>query len=62
MITNGESNPTPAQAAFVAFANHCIGCKTCSAMDAEGVNLGLPCGTADKLNAAFKEAHRTASV
>jgi hypothetical protein len=55
-------DPTPAQAAFVAFADHCIACATCRAMDAEGVNLNLPCATADKLNQAFKEARQAVSV
>ncbi|MFJ3619600.1 hypothetical protein ACIPSH_15825 [Streptomyces iakyrus] len=48
--------------AFIALADHCIRCRTCMAMDAEGVNLDLPCEDADRLNEAFKQARRTASV
>jgi hypothetical protein len=32
------------------------------AMDAEGVNLNLPCVDADRLNSALKETRRTVSV
>lgn len=48
--------------AFIALADHCIRCRTCMAMDAEGVNLNLPCDDAARLNQAFKYARRPAAV
>jgi hypothetical protein len=47
---------TPEQTAFVRWADHCVTCPTCRAMDDEGVNLGLPCETHDRLYDAYREA------
>lgn len=44
--------------AYVLLANHCVTCPTCAAVDEEGANLGLPCATADELNAAYLRARR----
>ncbi|MFH8896687.1 DUF6415 family natural product biosynthesis protein [Streptomyces coeruleorubidus] len=47
---------TPEQTAFVRWADHCVTCPTCRAMDDEGVNLGLPCETHDRLCDQYREA------
>ncbi|MET9678815.1 DUF6415 family natural product biosynthesis protein [Streptomyces coeruleorubidus] len=47
---------TPEQTAFVRWADHCVTCPICRAMDDEGVNLGLPCETQDRLHDQYREA------
>ncbi|WP_143645554.1 DUF6415 family natural product biosynthesis protein [Streptomyces swartbergensis] len=47
---------TPEQTAFVHWADHCVTCPTCRAMDDEGVNLGLACETHDRLHDQYREA------
>ncbi|MGW6738641.1 DUF6415 family natural product biosynthesis protein [Streptomyces sp. NPDC055013] len=48
----------PIQVAFLALGDHVASCKTCSAVDGNGVNLNLPCDTADELDRAYKAARR----
>ncbi len=49
---------TPKQAAFVRFADHCIACPTCRAMDEDGANLNLPCAEQDRLREEYRKAAR----
>ncbi len=51
---------TPKQAAFVRFADHCIVCRTCRAMDDDGANLNLPCAEQDRLREEYRQADRPA--
>jgi hypothetical protein len=44
--------------AYVLLANHCSTCATCMTVDEEGVNLDLPCATADQLNEQYRQARR----
>ncbi|MFJ6555549.1 hypothetical protein ACIQNT_25460 [Streptomyces luteogriseus] len=44
--------------AYVRLADHCITCATCTTVDKEGVNLGLPCSKADQLNEKYRQARR----
>ncbi|MFD8233979.1 hypothetical protein ACFV20_19125 [Streptomyces sp. NPDC059696] len=47
---------TPEQAALW---DHCLACPTCRAIDAQGVNLNLPCETAVRLTAEYRQARRS---
>jgi hypothetical protein len=40
------------------FADHCIQCPTCKAVDDQGVNLGLSCAERDRLHEAFQQARK----
>jgi hypothetical protein len=67
MSISTESPPqaialTPWQEAFVLLANHCIACPTCSAVDAQGWNLNLPCAERDPLRAEYRQAWREAAT
>lgn len=44
--------------AYVRLANHCITCAACTTVDEKGVNLELPCATADRLNEEYRQARR----
>ncbi|MFF5842099.1 hypothetical protein ACFY74_11600 [Streptomyces massasporeus] len=46
---------TPAQAALW---DHCLSCPTCRATDDKGANLNLPCETAARLTAEYRQARR----
>jgi hypothetical protein len=48
--------------AYVQLANHCITCATCTTVDKEGVNLGLPCATADQLNEKYRQVRRACNA
>ncbi|GHC77867.1 hypothetical protein GCM10010309_51240 [Streptomyces violaceochromogenes] len=52
---------TPEQAAFARFADHCATCRTCCAMDDEGVNLNLPGAEQDRLHEEYRQASRAAA-
>ncbi|MER7403804.1 hypothetical protein ABT373_15260 [Streptomyces sp. NPDC000070] len=52
----------PWTAAYVRLANHCITCAMCTAVDKEGVNLGLACATADQLNEKYRQARRACNA
>ncbi|MDQ1018627.1 hypothetical protein [Streptomyces afghaniensis] len=59
---SGTSYPSfvdaPWADAYARLAKHCSTCVTCTAVDEEGVNLELPCATADQLNEEFRQARR----
>ncbi|MEU0220451.1 hypothetical protein ABZ281_37710 [Streptomyces sp. NPDC006265] len=39
--------------------DHCLSCPTCRATDDNGANLNLPCETAARLTAEFRQARRS---
>ncbi|MFI6855975.1 hypothetical protein [Streptomyces sp. NPDC050416] len=43
---------------YARLAKHCSTCVTCMAVDEEGVNLELPCATADRLNEEYRQGRR----
>ncbi|MFF7891521.1 hypothetical protein ACFZDI_06195 [Streptomyces sp. NPDC007907] len=47
---------TPEQAALW---DHCLTRPTCRATDAQGANLNLPCDTAARLTAEYRQARRS---
>ena len=47
---------TPEQAALW---DHCLTCPTCRAIDDKGANLNLPCATAARLTAEYRQARRS---
>jgi hypothetical protein len=53
---------TPWQEAFVRLSDHCIRCPKCSAVDAKGWNLNLPCAGRDPLQAEYRQAWRQAAT
>jgi hypothetical protein len=52
---------TPKQAALARFADHCATCRTCCAIDDEGVNLNLPCAEQNRLYEEYRQASRAAA-
>ncbi|MFE6091973.1 hypothetical protein ACFQ7M_08295 [Streptomyces massasporeus] len=60
--TQGDSLQVDlAQAAFACFADHCVTCRTCCAMDDEGANLNLACAEQDRLREEYRHASRAAA-
>ncbi|MER6349790.1 DUF6415 family natural product biosynthesis protein [Streptomyces sp. NPDC001595] len=44
------------RAALLVWWNHCLGCRTCSALDDADANANLPCTDADQLYQAYRRA------
>ncbi|MEU0106561.1 DUF6415 family natural product biosynthesis protein [Streptomyces sp. NPDC006129] len=53
---------TPEQRAFGRLADHCLTCKTCRAVDDNGVHAGLHCGDGARLYEAYRAARAHASA
>lgn len=59
-ITSAGIVETPEQAAIERLTAHQLSCRTCKAVDAEGVNLALPCAEEDRLDAEYRQARAQA--
>ncbi|MFF7734614.1 hypothetical protein [Streptomyces sp. NPDC007984] len=44
--------------AYGRFADHCIQCSTCKAVDGQGMNLRLPCAKHDQLHGEYRQARK----
>ena len=52
----------PWWSAFGLFADHCIQCPTCKAVDDQGVNLQLPCAEQDRLRVEYAQVRKEAEL
>ena len=58
MTSSPQAETAPDEQAFGLFADHCVQCRTCKAVDEQGANLRLPCAEQDRLRGEYRQARK----